>query len=210
MIVDSEKPSAPIDVPLNKVAAEPCGRRYGALEVDGRSGLQTAKRRTEQGFARDVRGKRVSLKIQRGQTNAIYRNRVAVVGAFGHYRSIDDEASVIAALFDTAHAAELFDDACKHACYRVNQKSSARKIPITNGATFIMDNNSPSRLKENPRGLNPRAAGFFLLRAAGRLFTFFTVHNPFHHLLENLLNSLAGGIDDNRIVGNLQRRVHAR
>ncbi len=83
MVFRREEAPARIDVALHDVAAEACGGRDGAFEVDGRACAQGAERRALQGLARAVRRERVAPHVERGEADAVDGDGVALVRPFG-------------------------------------------------------------------------------------------------------------------------------
>src|SRR6185369_74999 len=114
VIFDAGELPARVDVSLDDVAAESGCGRDGAFEIHWRAGVQPAKCRPRQRLARYVSRKRIGLDIKRCQTHTVDGDRIAVICAFGDDACRNNDARVLTALLDTAHAPELFNDSGEH------------------------------------------------------------------------------------------------
>src|SRR5215217_4030523 len=57
------------------------------------------------------------------------------------------------------------------------------------------------------RAFSPRSSMLRTLPSSSMMPV--NISNAFHHLFENLVNRFSGGVNDDRIAGNLQRRIGA-
>src|SRR6185503_9454861 len=125
VIFDSGESSASVDVALHDVTAEPGRRRDGAFEIYRRSGFQSTQGGPGQGFFRNVGCERIRMDVEGRETDAVHRNRVAMIRAFGHEPRADDDPCILTALLDAADAAEFFNYAGEHSEFF---PSSVRKL----------------------------------------------------------------------------------
>src|SRR5438093_9616069 len=76
--------------------------------------MQLSERRTKERLFGHIRGERTGLDVERRQAHAVDGNRVTVTRAFSHRARFDDNARIVAALFNVADATKFFDDPSEH------------------------------------------------------------------------------------------------
>src|SRR6478736_2320065 len=102
MIFRAEELAARVDMALHDVSAETRRRRDGAFEIYRRTLFQITEHRAKKSLFRNVRGKRIRLHLERRETHAVDRDRIAVTRAFGDCARFDDDACILAAPLDCA------------------------------------------------------------------------------------------------------------
>src|SRR5205809_775650 len=99
-----------LDDAAHEVTAEAAGESESALEVYGSAGLEVAEVGAAVGLVDDVGRETVLVEVDGGEVATVDGDRVAEVGAPGHFLGVDDEAPGAGA----PDGADLFDYAREH------------------------------------------------------------------------------------------------
>ncbi len=114
MICRSQEPPASVNVTLDYVAPQPCGRSHCAFKINWRSQEHFSQGRALHSLARDIRGEGIFVHTKRREADAINRNRIAIMRVLSNCLRLNYDLRIFTAPVDRAHASKFFNDAGEH------------------------------------------------------------------------------------------------